>query len=187
MRMVWLIEAGLLRIELAMRGPKPALGNRRVRIKGALEHHLAQVRREQADDEEQIGIDRFRGDEQLRRKRSRDFDILRFDRKQKGHAVAEARITVRGLRLRLLGPKREVVAIEKQRAPFGSSERPFPLATRLETIEMTHPEANRRLRIPTIRLSFQKMIEKALLKANAIVRIELGPMLPAMDFEPLLR
>ena len=125
-----------------MRRPEPALGDRRVRVERPLEYHLAQVRREQANDNEQIGIGRFGGDEQLCRERTGDFDLLRFRRKQKGHPLAEAGIAVQGVRVRLLGPKREVAAIEKQLAPFGSGKRPFPLAARFEAIEVTHPEPN---------------------------------------------
>jgi hypothetical protein len=45
-----------LRIELSVRGAKPALSDRRVRVERALEDDSLQVGREHADDQEQVGV-----------------------------------------------------------------------------------------------------------------------------------
>jgi hypothetical protein len=56
MGMVRPVRLSQLLIELAMRHAKPSLRDRRMRIQGAPEHDLPEVRAEYANDEKQIGV-----------------------------------------------------------------------------------------------------------------------------------
>ncbi len=69
------VFGGQLRIELAVRGAQPALGNGRVRIDRAHEHDLLQVGRVDAEHDEQVGIGGRRRHEQSCRQRPGDFGV----------------------------------------------------------------------------------------------------------------
>ena len=51
---------------------------------------------------------------------------------------------------------------------------------------MAHLELHRRLLVPAVFLAVQKIIEEAQLQLAAVVGVEMGPMLDAVDFEPFL-
>src|SRR3546814_12094571 len=50
---------------------------------------------------------------------------------------------------------------------------------------MTDVELNRRLLVPAVLLALQEMVEEPLLDADAVVRVEQGPVRSAMHFQPL--
>jgi hypothetical protein len=77
--------------------------------------------------------------------------------------------------------------MEKELGPFGTGQGPFVLITGHEFVDMPHLQLDPRLSLPAVLLAFEKMVEKALLQRNAIVRIEFRPMRPAVQFEPFVR
>lgn len=72
-----------------MRRAKPALTDRRVRIKRALEYNLLPVWFEDAEDQEQIGIAGRRSDKQLCHQRTSDLCLLLERQRVKRDAITQ--------------------------------------------------------------------------------------------------
>src|SRR2546425_10845823 len=141
-RPVGLRELG---VELAMRGPQPSLGDRRVRIERALKRHLAHVRREEPNDEEQVGVDSLGRHVELGGERSRDLGLALEWRREERQAVPEAGVA----RPAGAGQRRAGEAlpagIQLEPRPLGARPRPFALGALDEApARMTNLEQPRR-------------------------------------------
>src|ERR1700691_1518420 len=134
-----------------MRGAQPALADRRVRIDGALKHHLLEVRREHAQHDENIGIAGRRRDEKSYGGGPGDFRLMRQRRRKKRDAVAHRVEAEPEFLLGYLGAERTVRRIEIELRPFGALERPLLLATLDEAVGVADLQLHRRLLVPEIR------------------------------------
>src|SRR6266849_7926877 len=71
--------------------------------------------------------------------------------------------------------------------PLGALERPFVLGAGNESLaRMADLEQDLRLLVPAIVLAVQEMVEEPQLLLAAVIRVEMRPVLAAMDFEPFL-
>src|SRR6266516_5188365 len=168
MRVVGPIRRGTLRVELAMRGAQPALPDGRMRIEGALEHHLVQIGREHPQHEKEIGIAGRGGDQQLCGRRAGDLGLLRQRRGQKREAVAQ-RIEAHA------GPSRAgrllermLDGIEIELRPNRARERPLVLPARDESVEPAHLQQHAWLPAPAAVDALEEMVEELALQLAAV-------------------
>ena len=167
-----------------MRGAQPALSHRRMRIDGALEHHLLEVAGEHAQHDEDVGVRRRGRDEQFQRRRSGDLGLLRERRAQEGDAVAHRVECHHGFLHAAFVAELAVDRIEIKPRPLGAIDRPFALHAFDETVDVTHLKLDRRLLVPAVLLAVQEIIEEAQLQIAAVVRVEMRPVLDAVHLEP---
>ena len=169
-----------------MRRSEPALGDRRVRIDGALEHEFLQIGRESAQHDEQVGVAGGRGDEQLECRWACDLGFRLERRGEERYAVTH-RIEAQGRRVG--GPfllQEPAARIEVESGPSGARERPFVLLPLDEPVRVPHLQAHARLPVPAVFPAVQEMIEEGELQLAAVVRIEVRPVLQAVRLEPFL-
>ncbi len=174
-------------MKLAVRAAQPTLRNRRVRIERTLEGDFLEVGRERAHHDEQIGVLRCRGHPQFRRDWSGDFHRVHKRFGKESDPVAKARIGDRAggsLRVRRHG---HVGWMQVKFGPAGARQRPLVLVPLDEFLpRMTHLQQHFRLLGPAGVLALEEMVEEFLLQADAVVRVEVRPMLDTVALEPFL-
>ena len=125
MAVIRLVGAGLLRIELTVRGPQPALRHRRVRIERTLEGDFLEVRRKQAHHQKQIRILCLRRHEELRRQRAGELHRGFPRGSQERDTIPQPGINALLLLGRGLGRQRARARFQEGLGPLGSFKRPF--------------------------------------------------------------
>ena len=161
--------------------------DRRVRVERALERDLLHVRREDAHDEKQVRVRRLRRHEELGRDRPGDLRLARQGRREKGHAVAQARVADAGVLPERLACEALVGRIQIELRPARARERPLALVTLEEFLPgMPHLQHDPRLPPPARVLALQEVAEELLLQRDAVVRVEVRPVLEAVHLQPLL-
>src|SRR3984957_12339283 len=177
-----------LLFELAVRHAKPALRDRRVRIKRPPKYDFPEVRREDTNDEKQIGTLRRGRDPQFRGNGSCYLRLSAKRRRQKSNAIAKAVICgFRGYLWGDLGRQRLRGWIKIELCPFRTRQRPRRFMT-LDEFFTGMPDLQLDLGLfsPAGIFAFEKMTEEPLLQINTIVGVELAPMFQTVDLEPLV-
>src|SRR5690606_5905325 len=82
--------------------------------------------------------------------------------------------------------QREVARVDEILGPARALEGPLRLVALDELVDVTDLELDLGLLVPAGALALQEMPEKLLLQPDAVVGIEMRPVLEAMAFEPLL-
>src|SRR2546425_2226418 len=76
--------------------------------------------------------------------------------------------------------------IEKELRPARARDGPFALVALDETVDMAHLQLHAQLPVPAVLHALQMVIEEPLLERAAVVGVEVGPVLDAVRFEPLV-
>src|SRR5947208_3618735 len=173
-----------LGIELAARGAQPALRDRRMRVDRALEHHFPQVRREDAEHEEQVGVGCAGGNEQLGCQRAGDLGLFLYRFRKKCEPVAQGVERNGSLPVGLAAQAK--IGLQIQLGPLGSCERPLVLVALDEAVDVAYLQLYSGLLVPAVLMALEVVVEKPQLQVPAVVGVEVRPVLDAVDFEPLV-
>src|SRR5206468_5828438 len=159
----------------------------RVRIERALEGDLAQVRREETDDQEQISVARLRRDVELGGERPGDLGLALERRREEREAFAETGVAHVVVARQRLADETVIARIQVEPRPLSARQRPFALLPLDEPLTgMADLEQDPGLLRPSRVLALQEVAEELLLERHAVVCVEVRPVLDAVDFEPLL-
>src|SRR5262249_20402813 len=173
-------------IKLAGRSGKPADADGRAWIVRAMEGDLLAPQIENSQHQEKIGIGRGRREHDFGGDRTGDLSLLREGSGEEEEVLAHRLIGQAARSLRFVGTKRLAVWMQIKFCPERASKRPFPRGSRHKPIDVSYLQENFRLCGPARILAFEKMAEKPLLQAYAVVCIEVHPVRLAMHFEPFL-
>src|SRR5581483_153464 len=143
--------------------------------------------REQAKDEEEVGVGRLRRDEELRRDRAGDLRLALERRERERDTVGEGVVRDAPLPDRR-PPVESAFRVEVETLPARARERPLALGARHEALaRVPDLEQHRRLLVPAVLLALQEAVEEAELKLPPVVGVEVRPVLAPVYLEPLLR
>src|SRR5262245_25487934 len=76
--------------------------------------------------------------------------------------------------------------MKEEFSPLRALDRPLGLVPLDEAVDVAYLELHLRLAVPAVLLALQEMVEETLLQEAAVVRVEMGPVLDAVRFQPLL-
>src|SRR5438876_5304256 len=79
-----------------------------------------------------------------------------------------------------------VDGIEVEACPLRPRDRPFAFVPQDEAVDVAYLQLHARLLRPAVVLVFEEAVEEALLQLDAVVGVEVGPMLEAMRLQPLV-
>ena len=79
-----------------------------------------------------------------------------------------------------------VDGIEVEACPLRPRDRPFAFVPQDEAIDVAYLQLHARLLRPAVVEVFEKVVEEALLQLDAVVGVEMGPMLEAMRLQPFV-
>src|SRR5260221_389170 len=134
-----------------------------MRVYGAHKHHLAHVRREHPENEEEIGIRGGRSHEQPRGNGAGNLGFILKGRRNECHPIAGRIVGAAGRRLRRLGTERMTGRVEMELRPARARDRPLVLVPLHETVHAAHLQLHARLPDPAVLHVLQVAIDKALL------------------------
>ena len=183
MRVVGPVRLAQCRVQLAVRGPQPALADRRMRVDRALEHHFPAIRRVDTEHDEDIGVRGIRRNPQRDRRRPGDLGFRGKRLRGKDKAVAK-RVEIDGAAGNRRPAQAHTARVGIELRPLGAGDRPLVLGPLDEFARPAHLQQHRRLPVPAIVLALEEMREEALLQIDAVIGIEFGPVLDAVNLQP---
>jgi hypothetical protein len=156
-------------------------------VHGGREGHVGARRILHPEGQEQVGIGGGRGDRQAGGGRAGQFGVLLEgvgpQREPVAHRLERPLLLALGRFWRQL-PLPEV---EVQLGPAGLRDRPARGGAFSECpVHAADPESDWRLAVPAGFLAFEEVAEEPLLEADAVVGVQLDPVLQAVHLEPLL-
>ena len=169
-----------------MRSPQPALGYRRVRVDRALEGDLAQVRSVNPEDQKQVGVRRGGGDKQLGRQRPGDLRFLASGAETKVRPVAQRLELQLGRILARVRATAVAGRVQIELGPLRARNRPLVFEALDELIEVADLQLHLGPLVPAVVLALEEMGEELFLNADAVVGVEVRPVLDAVHLEPFL-
>ena len=158
-----------------------------MRIVGPRVRHLLEVGGKETQHQEQIGIGRRGRDPESCSRRPNDVALLGKWLGDEGEPVTRC-FVADGRRRRngLIGAQR-AIGMQVKLDPPGIFERPLLVTARFKwRTGAAHQQMHARTVVPAVVLILQEMAEELFLEGDAGVRVVLGPVLIAVEVEPLL-
>ena len=169
-----------------MRRAQPTLCHRRVRIDRAGKSHLAQVRTENPENNEQIGVLGAGRNSQVRRQRPRDLGVFRERPGNERQSFAHRCKADLRLLCGRLQRKRLIPGVKVELGPHRGGQRPAGFMPLDETVDVEDLQLYFRLLSPIVGFALEVEIEESLLQFTPVIGIKMRPMLQAVALQPLL-